>query len=98
VQRPELPPGDAFDAVQRVAAQYPRCTLPFKELTVTWTGDVPLCQFSAAQLGEPGLLLGNLRDVSLAELWQGRLIRDYRVAHRRRDEKSMPMCRGCASV
>lgn len=89
---------DAYQPVQRQEGRYPRCTLPFKELDILWTGDVPLCHFSAAQLGEPGLLLGNIRQASIADLWRGPILQQYRDAHRHRDKARMPVCRGCAAV
>lgn len=99
VQRTERGEGhDAYEPVQRAAGRYPRCTLPFKELDVLWTGEVPLCHFSAAQVGEPGLLLGNIHQMSIADLWRGPILQQYRDAHRSRDASLMPVCHGCAAV
>lgn len=98
VQRAELPKGDAYEPIQRPAGDYPRCTLPFKELDVLWTGEVTLCHFSASQIGEPGLVLGRVQDQSLLQLWMSPTMAGYRAAHRSRDESRMPICKGCAAV
>ena len=90
---------DAYQNVQRASNEYPRCTLPFKDLCVTWDGNVPLCQYSATQMGaEPGLLLGNVNTATIAGLWNAPLIRQYREAHRTRHTGKMPICAGCTAV
>lgn len=75
---------------------YPRCSLPFKILDVRWNGDVPLCHYGTLQTGHPdGLLLGNIAEASLVELWTSATMRGYRKAHRDRAQPGMPICRGC---
>jgi MoaA/NifB/PqqE/SkfB family radical SAM enzyme len=86
--------GDVF--VRGVVEMYPRCALPFRALGVGWDGEVPLCRTSAFQVGDPqGLRLGNVHDMTLAEIWDSTVIRQYRDAHRERDLDRMPTCRGC---
>jgi MoaA/NifB/PqqE/SkfB family radical SAM enzyme len=86
--------GDVFPTPRREG--YPPCVLPFRMLGVGWNGDVPLCRGSAFQTGTPeGLLLGNITKTTLAEMWRGPIIRQYRDAHRKRDGAAMPVCRGC---
>jgi MoaA/NifB/PqqE/SkfB family radical SAM enzyme len=86
--------GDVFDRGRTEA--YPPCLLPFRSLGVSWDGDVPLCRASALQSGSPqGLRLGNIHETTLAEIWRGALLRQYREAHRRRDPAAMPICRNC---
>jgi len=89
---------DVYQNVQRVSGDFPRCTLPFKELDVMWSGDVPLCHYSAAQIGEPGLLLGNINESTLTDLWRSPTMVQYRSAHRSRDAQQMPVCSGCSAV
>jgi MoaA/NifB/PqqE/SkfB family radical SAM enzyme len=90
---------DAYQNVQRASNEYPRCTLPFKDLCVTWDGNVPLCQFSAMQTGaEPGLLLGNLNTTTISRLWNAPLMKQYREAHRTRQPEKMRICAGCTAV
>lgn len=90
---------DAYLNVQRASNEYPRCTLPFKDLCVMWDGNVPLCQYSAMQTGaEPGLLLGNLNTTTISHLWNAPLMKQYREAHRTRQTEKMPICGGCVAV
>ena len=74
-----------------------QCALLFKYMNIRWNGDVPLCQYSAYQFGAPdGLLLGNVASDDLVNLWNSRLMRQYRNGHRRRDVVLTPICKGCA--
>jgi MoaA/NifB/PqqE/SkfB family radical SAM enzyme len=76
--------------------RYPRCTLPLKAMSVMWNGKVPLCDFSEKQTGNPeGLVLGNIADDTLRNLWNHKLIRQYRQGHRDRDIGRIPICQGC---
>jgi MoaA/NifB/PqqE/SkfB family radical SAM enzyme len=86
--------GDIF--MRGHVEEHPPCVLPFRALGVSWDGSVPLCRVSAFQCGTPeGLVLGNIRDSTLAEIWQGPIIRQYRQGHRDRDPSLMPICRNC---
>jgi MoaA/NifB/PqqE/SkfB family radical SAM enzyme len=73
-----------------------RCTLPFKILDVNWNGNVPLCTYSRRQTGNvDGLLIGNINQHSLLEIWKRPIIQQYRDGHRYRKEELIPICRGC---
>ncbi len=73
-----------------------RCTLPFKKLDVHWNGVVNLCSYAWMQTGHPeGLILGNISDTSLSEMWNSGPMRQYREGHRRGQEARIPICRGC---
>lgn len=86
--------GDVF--VLGRTQEYPPCALPFRALGVSWDGNVPLCRVSAFQSGTPdGLVLGNIHQTTLAEIWQGALIRQYREGQRRQSPALMPICRNC---
>jgi MoaA/NifB/PqqE/SkfB family radical SAM enzyme len=86
--------GDVF--VRGKTEEHPPCVLPFRSLGVSWDGSVPLCRVSAFQAGSPdGLVLGNIRQTTLADIWQGVVIRQYRDGHRRGDPALMPVCRNC---
>jgi MoaA/NifB/PqqE/SkfB family radical SAM enzyme len=99
VERKRLPNAkDVYRPTQFEDESYPRCSLPFKDLTIHWNGDVPLCYHSAQQIGEPGLLLGNVQTHSLAEMWNADIMRQYREGHCARDASKMPMCKGCSGV
>jgi MoaA/NifB/PqqE/SkfB family radical SAM enzyme len=86
--------GDVF--VRGETEEYPSCMLPFRSLGVSWDGSVPLCRVAAFQSGTPdGLVLGNINDTTLAQIWQGAVIRQYRQGHRSRTPALMPLCRNC---
>ena len=73
-----------------------RCTLPFKKLDVHWNGIVNLCGYSWMQTGDPeGVILGNIEDATLLEMWNGSVMKQYREGHRHGIEASVPICRGC---
>ncbi len=73
-----------------------RCTLPFKKLDVHWNGVVNLCGYSWIQTGHPeGVVLGNISDTTLFEMWNSSVMRQYREGHRRGMEAMIPICRGC---
>lgn len=96
VQRPQLSADpDVFTARQVAEGAYPRCTAPLIQLGVNWNGDVPLCSQSSIQIGAPGLVLGNIMDRSLTELWGHATRRGYCKAHRERNPQEMSICRGC---
>lgn len=87
---------DDVYAPVRAPNAFPRCTLPFKAIDVHWSGNVPLCTYSDKQSGWPeGMPLGNINERSLVDLWNDPLLRQYRRAHRERDESGMPLCNGC---
>jgi hypothetical protein len=73
-----------------------RCTLPFKVLDVNWNGNVPLCTYSRRQTGNPdGLVIGNINQKSLSEIWNGQTIKQYRDGHRYGKSELIPICQGC---
>ena len=75
---------------------WPRCTLPFKELKILWNGNVPLCKYSHLQTkDEIGIHLGNVNTDSIVGLWNHPTMKQYRNAHRKRLTSEMPICRGC---
>ena len=76
--------------------RFPKCSLPFKILDIHWNGNVPLCTYSIKQSGlKEGVLLGNIGTTSLYDLWNHKLIKQYRDAHRNRITEKMPLCNGC---
>lgn len=86
---------DLFTPVQLKDNSCPKCTLPFKHMEVKNNGDVLMCYYSLYQLNPSGLPIGNINSSSLTELWNCQIMKNYRKAHRTRDEKSMPVCKGC---
>ncbi len=69
--------GDLFPA-ERDFRVFRRCGSVFKLADINWNGDVPLCDSSALQLGNPsGLLLGNITSTQLGDLWRSDLLKQY---------------------
>ena len=88
--------GGLKDAYEPVLNEQARCIMTLKTLDVHWDGNVPLCSYSDIQIGNPhGLLLGNIRENTLTELWNSPLMRQYRHGHRHRDPAMTPICKGC---
>lgn len=54
-----------------------------------------LCYYSFYQLGVPGLVIGNVLNSTIVELWNCDIMKDYRAAHRKRLKDKMPVCKGC---
>jgi len=89
---------DVYLPTQAKRQTYPKCSMPFKTLDVNWNGDVPLCSLSSQQMGPPGLLLGNVSGDAFADMWRGKIMREYREGHSRRDPTKMPICKGCVGA
>jgi len=87
-----------YKPAQFVDATFPKCSMPFKTLDINWNGDVPLCSYSAQQVGAPGIVLGNVLKRELDDLWQDSIIKQYREGHCHRDELKMPICKGCVGA
>ena len=85
-----------YRPVQFDSQAFPRC-LASKELIVTWDGDVPLYALTVQQVGAPGVIAGNVADMTFDELRNGG-IKQYRDGHRDRDPSKMKTCRGCSGV
>lgn len=68
------------------------CPVPFGSSYILHTGDVLLCTHDWGRKE----VLGNLRDHTLAELWNGERMREIRAAVSRRDYTSLSACRDCS--
>src|SRR5262249_55320314 len=76
----------------------PRCTLPHKAMIVHYNGLVPLCELSQRQTGLPdGLIVGDVHQTTLKEIWNSELFQQYRTGHRHRDASLTPICKGCVA-
>ena len=86
---------DLFIPQQQKAGAFPKCSLPFYHSEIKYNGNILMCYYSAFQLGEPGLLLGNVNDTPIYDLWNHEILQQYRKAHRERNNAMMPVCQGC---
>jgi MoaA/NifB/PqqE/SkfB family radical SAM enzyme len=77
----------------------PRCAYPSRSMMVHWNGKVPLCEASRQQTGVPdGLVVGDINETSLREIWQSQVFQQYRKGHRTRNASMTPICRGCVGA
>lgn len=86
---------DVFFYVQKKENSIPKCALPFKDLEIRYNGDVLLCGPSSRQIGEPGMVAGNILANSIEEIWTGEVFSNYRKWHRAKQEDKLDLCRGC---
>ena len=87
---------DVFMPVHIAKNQFPKCTLPFRNIQIRANGDVPICQVSgSALIPENKVIAGNINNDSLNKIWREGVFKGYRNAHRQRTKNKMPICQGC---
>jgi MoaA/NifB/PqqE/SkfB family radical SAM enzyme len=86
---------DVFIPIQNTQSSFPKCSMPFKHMEIRYTGEVLMCYYSFFQMGSPGLVIGNVINSSINELWNCKIMKEYRNAHRKRIEEKIPVCMGC---
>lgn len=94
-----IDPGRRTDetAIQGYYAQRGRpnvkevCTYPFHSLCVKCNGDVTICIVD----WNKGTKVGNLREETLGEIWNGPALREFRRMHIERRRHENPSCRNC---
>ena len=86
---------DVFLPIQTKTESFPKCSMPFKHMEVKYTGDVLMCYYTPFQIGYPGLVIGNVQNSTINEIWNCEIMKEYREAHRKRMESKMPVCKGC---
>lgn len=89
---------DVFTSSHQKYDKHPKCTLPFKVLDINWDGNVPLCSFSLSQVGPPDYLLGNINVKTIEDLWNSKIMSQYRIGHRRKNLSQIPICKGCIGI
>lgn len=70
------------------------CTLPFYTMNINFNGKVSACSFDWRH----GLIMGNVNDESLPDIWNGKLYNDFRRIHLRKERNNHPLCTGCEAV
>jgi MoaA/NifB/PqqE/SkfB family radical SAM enzyme len=87
---------DVFLPKQLSPGEYPKCSMPFRNIQIRSNGDVPICQVSGSSLDvNKKLIAGNINDTTINEIWQGPIFRQYRNGHRYRKPELLPICKGC---
>ena len=83
-----FPQGRRYDPGDR-----PRCAQPWKRVMVRHNGDViPCCDASGL-----GLVVGNVHEQTLAEIWQGEKAIEVAQLHFEGRYQDHPVCRACMS-
>jgi len=81
---------DAFGA-QQVGPLSP-CRMLWRNLQIYWNGDVTPCCYD----DNCEMWLGNVKEQSIAEIFNGPLMRKYREIHLRREFSRIKVCAACA--
>jgi len=69
------------------------CAQPFQRMLIAWNGDVyPCCQ------GHNFPSIGNVKETSIKDLWNGPTMRRLRLVHSKGQQKSIPQCRACETT
>ena len=77
----------------------PACAFPFVAAEVRWNGDVPICSLSSFQTRTPnGVILGNVADASVMQIWHGPMANNFRQSLRQGAIADVELCRGCPSA
>ncbi len=89
-----------FTIMPKMEGSFRQCEYPFKAMGICWNGDVPLCPAIEERLrvSDGGLLLGNINNRSLLEIWHSPSLLQYREAHRTCQPSDAPLCVGCNDV
>lgn len=67
------------------------CPLPFASSNILHNGDVLLCVHDWGRKE----VLGNVRDATIAEIWNGERMREIRRLVKDRRYSELPACRHC---
>ena len=79
-----------------IATISPGCTRPWRSTYVTANGNVLPCCFAPFTTSDyEGVILGNLFEQPMAEIWSGAAYEAFRRAHRSDDPPEA--CRGCGT-
>lgn len=83
-----------IDALKRRASRalLGHCPVPFASANILHNGDVLMCTHDWARTE----ILGNLREATLAEIWNGPRLREIRALVAERRYESVPACRNCS--
>lgn len=70
------------------------CTLPFYTMNINFNGNVSACSFDWRH----GLIMGNVGEESLLDIWNGKRYNDFRILHLQKRRNEHPVCNGCEGV
>jgi MoaA/NifB/PqqE/SkfB family radical SAM enzyme len=67
------------------------CQYPWQRITITWTGEIPLC-ITDWNMAQP---IGDLRTQSITEVWRGEAMNRYRALQLEHRRMEIAACRRC---
>lgn len=67
------------------------CRLIWTDMVISWNGDVPIC----CNDYENKVILGNVENQSIEEIWGGERLKKLREYHRRGEFEKISVCRDC---
>lgn len=74
------------------------CPYPWLRLTIAYDGNVYPCCFmtKSPELYDDDCLLGNVRELSIQELWKGEKMNKYRTENKAGNSESLKACKVCS--
>ncbi len=82
---------DLREGIAAIALRTRTCHHLWERMSIHWNGDVALC---VADI-DGTYILGNLKEHSIPEVWNGEGISRIRAFHRQRNFEAVPLCAGC---
>lgn len=70
------------------------CSLLWRSMVVSWNGDVTVCCVDL----ENEMVVGNIANQPLREIWRGEVYRRYRRLHLEGRQADLKLCGGCSSI
>lgn len=67
------------------------CQYPWERITIMWDGMVPMCISD----WQGDLIIGNVNEQSIKEIWRGEKMQDIRRRHLERNRLSLLPCKQC---
>ncbi|MBL0174274.1 MAG: SPASM domain-containing protein [Ignavibacteria bacterium] len=86
---------DMYTSSHELLGTTPHCSYPSRAMQIKADGSVPLCGINGHSPKDSAIMLGNILDSGIEELWKHPILSRYREAHGARVEALMPVCRGC---
>jgi hypothetical protein len=80
-----------YSKMELVQDEQAVCQYPWQRVTITWTGEIPLC-ITDWNLAHP---IGDLRTQTIKEIWHGQALEDYRAMQLARRRMEITACKRC---
>jgi hypothetical protein len=85
---------DVYMPINYINKSTPRCTLPFKVLSIRWNGDVPVCTYADNRYPEQ-LIIGNLNNDNIFNIWSSKPFINLRKVYKKRVYDKIFYCNQC---